>query len=191
MPHHWQPNNEQLIFSFVIIGHTTTDNWQNDGWHCDSMTMSQDNDGTACYLHGTHTTYPHPPPLSDIEPRCHIAVSNMATIQQTIDFHPCSLHGMDTAHPHQMLRHWQPFNKQLISTCPVACTTHTQLTPTLLPLHPGAMLPLVMWQPNIEQPMLSFFVVHGTGTGWGHSNNSQRHTTIVDRYTSSACRLRL
>ena len=95
------------------------DNWQNDGWHSDSMTMSHDNDGMACYLHSTHATYPHPPPLSDIEPRCHIAVSDMATIQQTIDFHPCSLHGTDTAHPHQMLHHWQPFNKQLISTCPV------------------------------------------------------------------------
>ena len=58
MPHHWQPNDEQPIFLFVIIGHTTTDNWQYNGQHGNSMTMSQDNDGTACYLHSTHATYP-------------------------------------------------------------------------------------------------------------------------------------
>ena len=76
----------------ILVHHHWTDNWQNGGRHGDSMIMSQDNNGTACYLHGTHAAYPHPPPLSDIEPRCHIAVSNMATIQQMIDFHPSSLH---------------------------------------------------------------------------------------------------
>ena len=54
----------------------------------------------ACCLHGMHAAYPHTPPLSDIELRCHVAVSDMATIQQMIDFHLCSLHSTHTTHPH-------------------------------------------------------------------------------------------
>ena len=63
--------------------------------------------------------------------------TSLATIQQTTNFQlPCCLHSAHMAHPHPP------------------------------PLHPGAMLPLATWKPNIKWLMSSFFVVHGTGTGY-------------------------
>jgi len=132
----------------------------------------------ACCFHGMHAAHPHPPPLSDIEPRCHVAVSNVATIQQTINFHLCSLHGMHTTHPHP------PLLSDIEPTCHVTDsdmatiqqTTNDQFPPALLPAQcthgspspssPCIQVPCCCWRHGNQ--MLNDRCCHSSlSMGWG------------------------